>query len=139
MSRRITGIPLSVALVRYRSIPLALLAVLGFSMAGCVVGASQIRDSARVAIEDSIRADLGHQTFATQTGNPAAVKVLAGDEGLSRVADEQGYVETAGLRTPALIRTFQQRRLALGVLLEGRRPKSSARGRCPRRQPAHWE
>lgn len=100
---------------------------------------SQIRDSARVAIEDSIRADLGHQTFATQTGNPAAVKVLAGDEGLSRVADEQGYVETAGLRIPALIRTFQQRRLALGVLLEGRRPKSSARGRCPRRQPAHWE
>lgn len=124
MSRRTTGVPLNAALVRFRLKQLTLLAVLGFVMAVFVVGSSEVRDSAQSAIEDSIRADQGQRAYATQTGNPAAVKVLARNENFAPVADEQADVEAGGLRAPVLIRTSQQPTLTLGVLSQGRHPSA---------------
>lgn len=92
-------------------------------LAFAVVFVGTFRDSAERAVDDSLRADLGHRAFAVQTGDPHAAAVLHGLPYAAPVQDRMGEVLTGNLSASILARTTTDPLLRLGVVVDGRRPR----------------
>lgn len=124
MSRRIGGVRLWMAYAGRRRAQTAVLLVLGLALSSAVVGLAATRDSAARAITDSLHADVGHRSYALQTGNPEVIEILQRLDQVSAVQDDQGDLLTAeGLASSVLIRTTSDPSLELGVLTAGDRPR----------------
>ena len=122
MSSRVDGPPLLVAFLRRRAPQASVLVLLGAVLGASVIGLGVVRGSAEQAILDSVRADLGHQSYALQTGDPDAIKVLRTVKGITPVQDQMGDVITDGLAMPLLVRATTGSSLKLGIVTRGERP-----------------
>lgn len=123
MSSRVGGTELTVAFVRHRVAQLAVLTLLGFMLGGTVVGLAVARSSAERAIQDSVRADIGGNRYALQTGDPAASKTISTVPDAMPVQDQTGDVLAGDLSAPVLVRAYTTSALELGVVTRGTRPR----------------
>lgn len=115
---------LSLAFVRQQRAQVAVLLLMGASLAVSVIGLAAVRDSAQQAVVDSLRADVAHRSWVLQSSDPAAAAALTRMDGVAPVEDDQGEIaSTSGeLSAAALIRSTTEPGLELGVLTQGRRP-----------------
>lgn len=118
----VKGRTVLVSFARYRRAQLAVLMLLGALLAIAPVSLASVRSSALAAIEDSLRADLGHRGYALHTSTPEVLDILARAPGAAPVKDAVGTVGTSELAAPALVRVTTADDLHLGVVVEGQRP-----------------
>ncbi|MDQ7906068.1 hypothetical protein RB614_16265 [Phytohabitans sp. ZYX-F-186] len=111
------------AFLRHAVAQVSALALMGFVLAGSVVGLATVRDSAQQAILDSVRADLGQRSYALQTGDPAASRAVSTVDGPTPVQDQMGDVMVDGLSVPVLVRSTTSASLKLGVVTRGAWPE----------------
>ncbi|MFI7331522.1 hypothetical protein [Micromonospora aurantiaca (nom. illeg.)] len=125
MSSRVGGTALTVAFVRHRVTQVAVLTLLGFMLGGTVVGLAVAHSSAERAIQDSVRADIGGNRYALQTGDPAASKTISTFPDAMPVQDQTGDVLAGDLSAPVLVRAYTTSSLKLGVVTRGTRPQNA--------------
>ncbi|MEH0973605.1 hypothetical protein V6U77_20995 [Micromonospora sp. CPCC 205546] len=125
MSSRVGGTALTVAFVRHRMAQVAVLTLLGFMLGGTVIGLAVARSSAEQAIQDSVRADIGGNRYALQTGDSAASKAIATVPDAMPVQDQTGDVLAGDLSAPVLVRAYTKPSLQLGIVIRGTRPRDA--------------
>lgn len=113
---------LSLHFVRHRWDHALLLAALAALLGALVVGTASVRDSARSAIEESLRADLGGRTYALQSTDPTLAAELDNDTSAAPVLDELAEITHAGRAAPVVLRTTDDPTMHLGLLDSGERP-----------------
>lgn len=101
--------------------------LLGLTLSFLVTATATVRDTAELAVEDSLRADLGGRAYAVQSGDPAVAEALRSVHDAGLVVDDLGAVTTPDLRlrVAATVRVIQDPRLHLGVLVSGGWPKGA--------------
>lgn len=122
MNARIDGPYLVRTFVLRRRAHVGVFMLLGSLLAGSVVALATVRDSAEDAILDSVRADLGHRSYAFQTGHPEAIRAVTDVPDASPVEDETGDVASGDLSTAVLVRQTTDASLHMGVLVLGSWP-----------------
>ena len=122
MTPRVAGLRMAIRFALHRRAQVAVVLTLGMLFAAAVVGLASARDSAEQAIADSLRADMGHRSFALQTGNADAIAAVNGLSDAAPVQDEQGDVSVGDQSVPVLVRATTDPSLRLGVLVQGEWP-----------------
>ncbi|HEX5205500.1 MAG TPA: hypothetical protein VFW27_36700 [Actinoplanes sp.] len=101
---------------------MGVLLLLGILLGGSLTSLAVVLSSAEKAIVDSARADVGHASYALQTGNPDATEALRSVAGAKPLQDENGDVVADGLSASVLVRTITDPSLRLGVVTKGTWP-----------------
>lgn len=123
--RTVKGPALLLSFAGHRRAQMALLVLLGALLALAPVSLASVRISALAAIEDSVRADLGHRSYALHSATPEVLELLAELPDAAPVKDLVGTLATRDLTAPVLVRWTTDPGLELGVLVEGARPVAS--------------
>lgn len=111
-------------MVRQRRGTAAVLLLVGFLVSSAVAFAGALVDSSETAVRVGLEADHAGRPYSVQAGKARSARLLAEQPGIEPVRDQPVALVRAGLRTTGLLRVAGTD-LPFGVLLEGRRPRST--------------